>query len=75
MADQKLTAGDTYPLDGSHPSIRDTTRQFDPFILGVVLVLIVYVVWKRVREVRAESAEIRALEAGIVDGEVVEDAL
>lgn len=58
-----------WALGENYDAIRDTTKRFDPFIIAIVLILISYVLWKRIKELRAESAELRALEAGDVDGE------
>lgn len=52
-----------FALGENYEDIRDTTKRFDPFIIGAVVILVSYVLWRRVRELRAESAELRALEA------------
>lgn len=58
-----------WALGENYDAIRDTTKRFDPFIITAVLVLISYVLWKRIKELRAESAELRAIEAAKGGGE------
>jgi membrane protein DedA with SNARE-associated domain len=49
-----------YALGSNYEDIRHVTRPFDvPIILGV-LALIALFLWKRIRELRAEAAELRA---------------
>lgn len=52
-----------WALGENYDAIRETTKRFDPFIIGAVLIVVGYVLWKRIRELRAESAELRAAEA------------
>ncbi len=58
-----------WALGENYDAIRDTTKRFDPFIIGAVLIVVSYVLWKRIRELRAEAAELRAVEAAKGDGD------
>lgn len=67
-----------WALGENYEAIRYTTKRFDPLLIGAVLLIGGYVLWKRIQELRAESAELRALEAGdsaaagVADGGSVE---
>jgi membrane protein DedA with SNARE-associated domain len=43
-------------LGENYDSIRDVSKPFDIPIIGTVLVIIVWFLWRRIKEVRAESA-------------------
>jgi membrane protein DedA with SNARE-associated domain len=48
-----------YALGENYEDIRQVTRPFDIPIIGSVIILIAWFVWKRVREIRQEEAELR----------------
>ena len=43
-------------LGENYDSIRDVSKPFDIPIISVVLVIVIWFVWRRIKEVRAESA-------------------
>jgi membrane protein DedA with SNARE-associated domain len=49
-----------YELGENYEAIRDVTKPFDIPIIGSVIVLVAWFVWKRVREIRREETELRA---------------
>ena len=51
-----------WALGENYEDIRHVTRPFDVPIITTVLILVSWLIWKRVRELRAESAELRAAE-------------
>ncbi len=58
-----------WALGENYENIRETTKRFDLLIIGTVLILFFYVLWKRIKELRQESAELRAIEAADQDSE------
>ncbi len=50
-------------LGENYDDIRHVTKPFDVPIIGAVLILVTWFVYKRVRELRAEAAELRAAKA------------
>ncbi len=46
-----------YLLGDNYDVIRDTTKPFDIPIIGTVIVILIWFVWKRIKEIRAESTE------------------
>jgi membrane protein DedA with SNARE-associated domain len=51
-----------WALGENYEDIRQVTRPFDVPIIATVLILVSWFIWKQVRELRAESAELRATE-------------
>ena len=59
-----------WALGENYEDIRHVTKPFDVPIIATALILITWLVYKRVRELRSESAELRAAEeAGNGDGD------
>lgn len=50
-----------WALGENYEDIRHVTKPFDAPIIGTVLVLVAWFIWKRVQELRSESAELRAI--------------
>ncbi|MQG88607.1 MAG: DedA family protein [SAR202 cluster bacterium] len=46
-----------YLLGENYDVIRDTTKPFDLPIIGSVIAILIWFVWKRIKEIRAESTE------------------
>lgn len=46
-----------YLLGDNYDVIRDTTKPFDIPIIGTVIAILIWFVWKRIKEIRAESTE------------------
>ena len=46
-----------YLLGDNYDVIRDTTKPFDIPIIGTVIAILIWFVWKRIKESRAESTE------------------
>lgn len=58
-----------WALGENYDQIRETTKRFDLAIIAFVVIVGSYVLWKRIRELRAESAELRALESSEGDAD------
>lgn len=52
-----------WALGENYEDIRHITKPFDVPIIATVTIVLTWVIWKRVRELRAEGAELRAIEA------------
>ena len=46
-----------YLLGDNYEVIRNTTKPFDIPIIGTVIAILIWFVWKRIKEIRAESTE------------------